>query len=143
MLHCNNHKLHKHSINRVEECPSMNACKHNYVTCPLSRNIQAPTCRSTIIWVPGKKTRGICVAKRHYWDKKAQHMHSPSAKAAPAPTFRRMGLQKSQFSFFFSESLSFSFICCTFCAVLAILSSRFLLRRLDSIKTTQVMSFVS
>lgn len=53
-----------------------------------------------------------------------QQTSRPTARAAPAPTLSRMGLQYSQLSRFLSESVSLCFICWSFCAVLAILSSR-------------------
>lgn len=64
--------------------------------------------------------------KRHrvfHWEY-IQHTSRPTARAAPAPTLSRMGLQYSQLSRFLSESLSLCFICWTFCEVLAMRSSR-------------------
>lgn len=68
-----------------------------------------------------------------------QQTSRPTAKAAPAPTLSRMGLQYSHWSRFLSESLSLCFICWTFCAVLAILSSRcrFLTLEQDLVKRKQ------
>lgn len=57
-----------------------------------------------------------------YW-KYIQHK-TVTARAAPEPTLSRTGLQYCHFSCFFSDSVSFCFICWTFCAVPAILSSR-------------------